>query len=684
MSATKGSSLGNLSKVILAIIVIFTLSLITWYQIPCSSGKIAQRGQISNINSEDGGIQTLIVGNLILDATTGQFVIKNRSHSERLRVTYGLGIDFTQGFTECEMKGSNLDDIVDNACMEVENKMKFVVTHTSFESMDCYDIKWISLSCDVIPMDCLHMANAHWFGGAETLYQYWPIESSHLAMKPYVTTRHGSVLERYWVNCRGVGIKMDDFVPLHVSVNNDDAMLCFKSSYDSKVYSNLDGEHLQLKYQVCLGNNVKMTHQFMSQRHFDRPSAVPAEEMFRKPIWSTWVRHGKHVDQGKVMQFADEINSHWFPNGQLEIDDNWSTVYGDFEFNHAKFPNPRDMVDRLHGMGFTVSVWVTPFANLDSKAFTEGLNNGYWVEDGKGQTPAVVKWFSPNIGTILDVTNPEAVEWFLSRLERLRHDVGIDAFKCDAGEVYYLPQSYITQHPLRSPNEYSTKYVEMVSRLGDKTEVRTAHRTQVFPVFVRIFDRFTRWGYDNGLKSIIPTMFVFGLHGYPFILPDMIAGNDMARQIDTDPELPDRELYIRWVQLNAYLPVMQFSVVPWEYNSEVLEITRKMVDIHEQIVVPIVLKAALEAVQTGAPIIRPLWWISPDESSALQCDDEFLVGDQLLVAPILDKGARERDIYLPAGEWTDNLHGGYLEGSQWIKGYHVELQEIATFTSKVK
>lgn len=82
---------------------------------------------------------------------------------------------------------------------------------------------------------------------------------------------------------------------------------------------------------------------------------------------------------------------------------------------------------------------------------------------------------------------------------------------------------------------------------------------------------------------------------------------------------------------------------------------------------------------SGAPLIRPLWWYEPEVEEALNCDDEFLVGDSLLVAPITDRGSRSRDIYIPKGEWRDNLQKRQISGPVTLRNYEVALQQIATF-----
>ena len=82
----------------------------------------------------------------------------------------------------------------------------------------------------------------------------------------------------------------------------------------------------------------------------------------------------------------------------------------------------------------------------------------------------------------------------------------------------------------------------------------------------------------------------------------------------------------------------------------------------------------------GAPVIRPLWWSSPTDVDALSIGNQFLVGDTLMVAPVLSHGTRNIDIYLPEGEWRDEINNNVWHGKQWLKSYSVELNQIPTFS----
>jgi len=120
---------------------------------------------------------------------------------------------------------------------------------------------------------------------------------------------------------------------------------------------------------------------------------------------------------------------------------------------------------------------------------------------------------------------------------------------------------------MQTPNEYSRRYAELCASVDTETralEVRVGVRTQHLPVFVRMMDKQSGWGYDNGLQTIIPHALTFGVIGYPFVLPDMIGGNAYNGR-------PSKELYIRWMEVNALLPCVQISIPPWEYDQEVME-----------------------------------------------------------------------------------------------------------------
>lgn len=101
------------------------------------------------------------------------------------------------------------------------------------------------------------------------------------------------------------------------------------------------------------------------------------------------------------------------------------------------------------------------------------------------------------------------------------------------------------------------------------------------------------------------------MNGYPFVLPVEIGGN--AR--------PSRELFLRWVEATTFMPAMQFSITPWSFDEETAEITRHYTELHEEVAGPLILAAMRKSVEDGTPVNLPVWWIAPEDETALGIGD---------------------------------------------------------------
>ncbi|MFI9546087.1 glycoside hydrolase family 31 protein [Streptomyces sp. NPDC052016] len=161
-----------------------------------------------------------------------------------------------------------------------------------------------------------------------------------------------------------------------------------------------------------------------------------------------------------------------------------------------------------------------------------------------------------------------------------------------------------------------------------------------------------------GLRASLSLVMGLGLCGVPYSGPD-VGGFDGA---------PSPELYLRWFQLGAYLPLFRTHASlragrrePWEFGAEVLEHARVAL-LERRRLLPYFMTLAHLARRTGAPYVRPLWWGAPEDRALRDCEDAFLLGDCLLVAPVLDAGADRRAVPLPRGLWFDRATGKAYEG----------------------
>ncbi|MFD5538923.1 glycoside hydrolase family 31 protein, partial [Streptomyces sp. NPDC127079] len=161
-----------------------------------------------------------------------------------------------------------------------------------------------------------------------------------------------------------------------------------------------------------------------------------------------------------------------------------------------------------------------------------------------------------------------------------------------------------------------------------------------------------------GLRASLSLVLGLGLCGVPYSGPD-VGGFDGS---------PSPELFLRWFQLGAYLPLFRTHAdvragrrEPWEFGPEVLEHARAAL-LERRRLLPYFMTLAHLARRTGAPYVRPLWWGAPGDRGLRDREDAFLLGDALLVAPVLDPGTDRRAVQLPRGRWYDTLSEQAYEG----------------------
>lgn len=556
------------------------------------------------------------------------------------------------------------------------------------QNIECKSIEWsVKNNLNEEFLDCFNIEGSFlWYGGSEMQQQqYWPINNQTTdGFKPYLTGLYdgaSSVMERYWISSSGVAIIVNKTVPLFVQKNQTN--LCLLSSPLQWPYS---GNFLyNFKYDLCSVNKTAAPDDYLNHLHlfvinnfFSKPTGVPDELMFKRPIWSTWAVYKQFINAEKVREFASLIIQNNFTNSQLEIDDKWQTFYGDFEFESFKFKNITEFIREMNQMGFRTTLWVHPFADLISKNFYVQSYELYAVSNKERSRPLFTSWWDSLLSVILDTTNQDSRNWFIENLKNLRQTSGIDSFKFDAGEVNWLPSDFQLLNADQSPNQYSESYARMNAHLGPMIEVRVGSHTQDLPIFVRMLDKDSKWGFNNGLKSVLTTALTFSILGYPYILPDMIGGNAYIYK-QGEEAYPDPQLYIRWTQLTAFLPSMQFSIPPWHYDDKnLLKICQDMVNLHETLVFPVLMKSAKKTVETGEPIIKPLWWADNSDLNLYRIDDQFLVGDTILVAPIVTENSFQRDVYLPRGKWHDQ-DGKLYTGPILLSNISVPIEKIPYF-----
>ncbi|XP_052866892.1 myogenesis-regulating glycosidase [Anopheles cruzii] len=524
-------------------------------------------------------------------------------------------------------------------------------------------------------VDCVNLLGTQWYGGPQQKRQYWPVQKLHFDRYSMLSKEadNSAVGDRYWLNALGSFLFVDQWAPLFADQHyGQPGYLCLEAA--ARAPYDTHGSSYDFRYTIGVATDAKVAHMGAVREVLGRPSDHPAQSMVAEPIWSTWARYKRDVDDAVVRRFAGEIISNGF-RGQYELDDDWEQCYGALTFDRTKFPDIRATVAAIKAAGFErVTLWIHPFINKGCEPwYSEAKRRGFLVADWTGSTDT--EWWNSGKGqaAYVDFTKEEVREWFSARLRGILQESGIDSFKFDAGESSWTPPDPVLNGPLkRRPGQIVGDYIRTVAAFGDLVEVRSAQATQDLPVFVRMIDKDSNWGWNNGLPTLITTLLQLNLVGYPLVLPDMVGGNGY------DNQPPSKELFIRWLQANVFMPSIQYSYVPWDFDRETVTIALAMTELHRSLTPAIMERFAL-AVSEGLPVNPPLWWADPSDETAQKIYDQFLLGDDLIAAPVIVENARARDIYLPRGSWTDGNTGQQYVGPTWLRNYPAPLNVVPYF-----
>ncbi len=411
-------------------------------------------------------------------------------------------------------------------------------------------------------------------------------------------------------------------------------------------------------FELCEGyESLKGAYLAASAKHFAPTGGMPDEKFWKVPQYNTWVELGHNQNAEGIIKYAESIIENGLPAGVMMIDGGWQEDYGIFEFNLRKVPDPGAMIEKLHSLGFPVMLWVSPIVASAGARYKELRDKGYLVKNKNGE-PVIRQWWS-GYSTVLDFSNPEAVSWFKGELEKLMKNYGVDGFKFDAGDVYFYDDNDVTLNPTTARNQ--TLLFNKIGMEYKLNEFRSAWKCGGQGIVARLHDKTHTWD-RTGLGALIPHTLVQGLSGYAYCCPDMVGGG-MPDSFEKGTSV-DEELFVRWAQANALMGMIQMSVSPWKVLSEKnTELVKNALSLHAEYGEHIY-SLAKYASETGEPVVRAMAYEFPNENYE-RTNDMFMLGSDILVAPVVIKGDREKTVRLPEGKW-EYIDGSIYEGGREI------------------
>jgi alpha-glucosidase len=377
--------------------------------------------------------------------------------------------------------------------------------------------------------------------------------------------------------------------------------------------------------------------------------------------------------QGKdaVLNLAQRVREEGIPASALwvfdELDEpnnlGWpfwfSSYYGD----------ARAFNDELHAKGFKALGYVHPYVREQmlpypspSEAYQKGVAEKLLVTgaDGLPHGPG----FEPVRTGNLDFTNPRTVDWWQTMLTHAVHDQAWDGWMEDFGEWVDDTDHFAAGDGTRLAEVYPLLYHKITTQIVQamNPQVVSFSRsgspgTQAFSPVLWGADQAHDWSRDQGLPSVVTAGITAGMSGYSTWGPDILSDGN------------SKELWLRWAEFGALTPVMrdhvwskpQFSVNLW-YDAETIALFKKYAILHSALL-PYFATYAEQAHRTGVPIMRHTVLEYPDDPRSATAEYQYLLGEDLLVAPVIEPGATTRKLYLPRGEWLNYWTGERYTGA---------------------
>ena len=421
------------------------------------------------------------------------------------------------------------------------------------------------------------------------------------------------------------------------------------------------------------------------------------------PDWATgfWQCKLRYETQEQVLSVARRYKELGIPLSVIVIDYFHWTEQGDYRYDPKYWPDPRAMADELHKMGIRLMVSMWPTINEKSENYQTMLDNNMLIRTVSGSN-RVFDFYGPQAE--IDPTNPETRKYVWQRLKENYVDNGVDLLWFDEAEPEIHPEHFDNlilslgngdEVGLIYPYYYAQLVYDGMKEMG-RDDIVTLSRcayigAQKFGTLV--------WSGDipstfESLRKQIKSGLNMAMCGIPWWTTDI--GGFYGGDIESDEF---RELIVRWFQYGVFCPVFRLHgsrnghdrtrdiIEPsggdnelWSFGDRDYEILRDLVFLRERLR-PYIHDQMAIASKDGVPVMRPLLFDWPEDETCTSIGDEFLFGDDILFAPIVNQGETSRRVYLPAGEWVFARDGKEYAGGQWIT-CTAELNEFIAFVKK--
>ena len=383
-----------------------------------------------------------------------------------------------------------------------------------------------------------------------------------------------------------------------------------------------------------------------------------------------------YAPEARAMEIASAFREKDIPCDTIYLDIDYMDGFRVFTWDNEKFKNPKEFINKLKEMGFKLVTIIDPGVKVDKgyKIYDEGIKNGYFATDKDGIVYKNRVW--PGDAVYPDFMNEKTRNWW-SDNQKIMMDVGVSGIWNDMNEPASfngpLPDDVMFNDDGREVmhKEIHNVYGHMMAKAtyeGIKKHTNKRPFIVTRACYSGSQKYSTIWTGDNQstwehLRMSLPMLMNLGLSGMAFCGTDVGGfGHDCTG-----------ELLSRWVQVGAFTPLFRNHSTmgsreqePWAFDKETEDINRKYIKLRYKLI-PYLYDLMHKGELTGEPIIRPLLFNYQKDKNTYEINDEFMFGDNILVAPVVEQGVRHRLVYLPEGDnWIDYWTKKEYKGGQYI------------------
>lgn len=401
--------------------------------------------------------------------------------------------------------------------------------------------------------------------------------------------------------------------------------------------------------------------------------------MHLPPKWALGYQQCRwsYYPESRVREIASGLRERNLPADTIVLDIDYMDGYRVFTWDNERFPDPKKLMEDLRAQGFRVITIVDPGVKVDPgySIYDDGLAKDLFVKHADGRVFEGTVW--PGVTAFPDFTRAEARDWWADQHKPALLDMGIAGIWNDMNEPSCFARNTFAEDTLQGEKgeelphgEWHNAYGFLMSKATFEGLKRLKPNERPFVLTRSGYAGIQRysavWMGDNHswwehLFTHMPILMGMGLSGVPFV------GCDVGGfQGD-----PSGELLARWMQVGSLTPFFRNHAAagtaaqePWVFGGRIESICRRYMELRYELM-PFLYGEFRKAAQTGLPIMRPLLLEFPSDPAVANLSDQFMVGQDLMAAPIYQPGADHRMVYFPSGAWRDFWSGERIVGPSY-------------------